>query len=391
MVFARIGIALAAMVALPAWAGPLNPPSGAVMPTARPLAEVEPRIAVGPQTTPGDADSSPSTFKITAPGSYYLTADVVGEATKHGIEITSDDVTLDLMGFSVRGVAGARSGVRIASLLRNVTVRDGSITDWPTGGLDASSADEVSVLDVRVMRNTGIGIFIDSGTIDRCVAQGNTSTGIRAAQGAAILRCFAQENATGIDAGIIASVTDCSVVSNTGRGIVAGGNCVVSRCTVQQNGGDGITLNFGSLAVDCVSRSNGGHGFIASNASIVRGCTADRNSIDGIRLASACSALNNSCTSNALDGTGAGVHATGSDNRVEGNNCIANTFGVQIDAAGNVIVGNTCSGNTSNFSIVAANVHGPVVDRRTPGGVTFTGSSAASTMNTTDPFANFAY
>jgi hypothetical protein len=75
--------------------GPLTPP-GAPAPTMKTLQQVEPRIEINATNTPGDADSI---FKITEPGSYYLTGNVAGVSGKHGIEIAASDVTLDLMGF----------------------------------------------------------------------------------------------------------------------------------------------------------------------------------------------------------------------------------------------------------------------------------------------------
>lgn len=54
-------------------AGDLNPPAGAVSPTGKTLTEVEPRIALSAENTPGD---SRSVFRITQPGSYVLTSDV---------------------------------------------------------------------------------------------------------------------------------------------------------------------------------------------------------------------------------------------------------------------------------------------------------------------------
>ena len=66
----------------------------------------EPRIAINTASTPGDADS---VFRITQPGSYYLTGNTSGVAAKHGIEIDASDVTLDLMG---------RAGNRRRGLLR---------------------------------------------------------------------------------------------------------------------------------------------------------------------------------------------------------------------------------------------------------------------------------
>jgi hypothetical protein len=101
---------LAMLVASAVVAGPLVPPLGPVAPTGKTLAEVEPRIAINLANTPGDADSL---FKITQPGSYYLTGNITGVTARHGIEIVASNVTLDLRGFEVRGVAGSLNGIRV--------------------------------------------------------------------------------------------------------------------------------------------------------------------------------------------------------------------------------------------------------------------------------------
>ena len=85
------------------FAGPLDPPAGPVTSTYKTLTEVEPRIAISATNTPGDADS---VFKITQPGSYYLTGNITGVVGKHGIEIAVSGVTLDLGGFDLVGVPG---------------------------------------------------------------------------------------------------------------------------------------------------------------------------------------------------------------------------------------------------------------------------------------------
>lgn len=91
-----------------ALAGDLNPPAGPVAPTHKTLTEIEPRTAINLANTPGDADSL---FKITQPGSYYLTGNITGVAGKHGVEIATSGVSLDLMGFTLTGVAGSLDGV----------------------------------------------------------------------------------------------------------------------------------------------------------------------------------------------------------------------------------------------------------------------------------------
>src|SRR5437868_7397499 len=82
-----------------ALAGPLNPPAGPVTSSYKTLTEVEPRTAINAANTPGD---SFSVFKITQPGSYYLTSGFAGVTGKTGILIASGGVTLDLNGFTIR-------------------------------------------------------------------------------------------------------------------------------------------------------------------------------------------------------------------------------------------------------------------------------------------------
>jgi len=108
-------------------AGPLTPPAGPIAPTNKTLQEVEPRIAINATNTPGDADSL---FKITQPGSYYLTGNITGVVGKHGIEIVDSGVTLDLMGFDLSGIPamGAFDGVSVTNFsLTNITIRNGSV------------------------------------------------------------------------------------------------------------------------------------------------------------------------------------------------------------------------------------------------------------------------
>ena len=99
--------ALAVAVSLGYWmteAGPLDPPAGPVASTGR----FGPRTEVNEANTPG---GSSSLFRITQPGSYYLGGNITGVAGKNGIEIDADEVTLDLNGFALLGVAGSLDGV----------------------------------------------------------------------------------------------------------------------------------------------------------------------------------------------------------------------------------------------------------------------------------------
>ena len=99
-----------------AMGGPLTPPAGPVASSMKPLSEVEPRIAVSAANTPGDGANL---FRITQPGSYYLTGNVAGVAGKNGISIEADcahgrlvgPVFLDAQGrFSAEGTYAFEGG-----------------------------------------------------------------------------------------------------------------------------------------------------------------------------------------------------------------------------------------------------------------------------------------
>src|SRR5262245_22765217 len=87
-----VAIAVVAAAGL-VFAGPLNPPAGPVTSTYKTLTEVEPRTPISAASTPGDAAGQ---FKITQPGSYYLTGNIAAIPGKHGIEIAASGVTIDL-------------------------------------------------------------------------------------------------------------------------------------------------------------------------------------------------------------------------------------------------------------------------------------------------------
>jgi len=350
--FAPAAAALTLTAAGLLFAGPLSPPAGPVTSTYKTLTEVEPRTAINLTNTPGDADSL---FKITQRGSYYLTGNIAGVVGRHGIEITASGVTLDLMGFDLLGVSGSLDGVSTTvGNLRNITIRNGSVRNWGDEGVDlgTNSAESSAVIDVRASGNAGSGI-----------ASGGSST-----------------------------VTGCSALSNTGDGITTGFGSTVTGCTARFNLSDGISAGPGSTVTGCTAGSNTGDGITAGDGSTVTGCTARFNDGDGIEVSSDCRVTDNTCDGNGNDGgNGAGIHVTGSGNRIEGNNCTDADRGIDVDSAGNIIIRNTCAGNTIEWTIAANNVCGPILDRTAPASAAINGTSAPSSLATSDANANFTF
>ena len=74
--------------------GPLAPPAGPPAPSMKSLDQIEPRTPI-----------SSLPFTIAAPGSYYVTRNLALSAGEpgDGITIQTDNVTLDLGGYSLDG------------------------------------------------------------------------------------------------------------------------------------------------------------------------------------------------------------------------------------------------------------------------------------------------
>ncbi len=383
-------------------AGPLDPPAGPISSTYKTLTEVEPRIAVSATNTPGDADSL---FRITQPGSYYLTGNITGEAGKHGIEIEASGVTLDLNGMDVQGVAGAFAGVVAYSGFADISIVNGSVRFWPGAFGVVVDGERGHVERIRASSNLG-GIDVGSGSVvSECIAEGNSSDGIRAASNCRISDCTATGNlVNGIKGFLATSVTNCSVTDSGWNGIeVYDGSvvtncslrdieetgikvndaCVVTNCSVELStpfpdagirgrhrctitgctvrGGLGIVVSTGCTVsgctvtgitagdsctiADCTSDgSNTGSGIVIGASGSVIGCAASYNSVGGIITGARCTVTN--CTTNNNQGA-AGINA-GTGSSVTG--CTSgNNAGDGIVASTECHVrGNTCQANGVN-------------------------------------------
>ncbi|MGE3107743.1 MAG: right-handed parallel beta-helix repeat-containing protein [Phycisphaerales bacterium] len=400
-------------------AGPLDPPAGPVTPTYKTLSEVEPRVAINLTNTPGDSDSI---FKITQPGSYYLTGSITAVPGKHGIEIAASGVTIDLNGFDLVGIQGMGPFDGVSATvagLSNLTVTNGSVRNWGDEGVDLGSVSVTnarvagvlasgnsgagisvstrgSVLDCAASLNADGGILTNSScAVINCTASGNTGSGVSVADGSTVANCSTNSNSiNGIRAfGFGCTITGCSAFANAASGISANQEgCTISGCSVNSNGGTGIIAGGGSTVWNCSAFASVGSGISIGNAGTVVDCSCFGNRLDGIVCVVGCTIRGNTCMTNGLlSGNGAGIHSTGPDNRIEGNNCTDADRGIDVDAAGNMIIGNTCSGNTINWDIIANNVFGPIIDRTAPGSATVSGNSAPDSTGTTHPHANFTY
>jgi hypothetical protein len=422
-----------------ALAGPLNPPAGPVAPTGKTTQEVfdkvtasEPRIAINATNTPGDANS---VFKITQPGSYYLTGSFTGVAGKRGIEITSGNVTIDLRGFTLRGVPGSLDGIAsTVPTLKSIVVRDGSLRDWGGDGVDLGTESTIAarVEGVSCFSNDGAGVTVGNyGVVDRCQVDNCDGRGVAGAAACTISRCVvsfsglacfdlgsnstisestAQSGTNGFKLGVgstarncisvfntvsgfeisSGTLTECVATYNDGDGILAGDGCTITRCTAQFNDLSGIRADIGSVISGCAAGFNKQHGIITAGGCLISDSVCRANDLDGIQVSTGCTVRGNSSTSNGADGDGAGIHATGTNNRIEANACNSADRGIDIDSPGNVVIRNTCSGNTVNWDIVAGNAVAQIILAST-NAAPIVGNTYGGLLGSTDPNANFTY
>lgn len=312
--------------------GPLQPP-GAPAPTMRTLQQVEPRTPI-----------SSLPFTISAPGSYYLTGNLTGVSGQPGITVSSDNVTIDLNGFALIGVAGAEDGIRSGQARTNIAIHNGTIRNWKSGILFPSMANG-HFEKLRVSNNSQSGIFTGSGS----------GSG---------------------------SVKDCVLEANTGTGLLGSG-LTVRGCVARLNGLTGILAVAGSTVTDCVATLNGDG--ISVSYSTVTGCVASANKGHGIEAGENCLILNNTASDNDTPVNtfgGSGVRVSGKGNRIEGNNSTNNDYGIRVVSTGNIIIKNTCRGSNP-YSIADGNSVGQILDVEN--------ANANNVINTSNAWANFSY
>jgi hypothetical protein len=309
-------------------AGPLEPPSSPAS-TQKPLSSIEPRTALGPETTPGNVTAL---FRITAPGSYYLTENLVGEQFKYAIAIEASNVALDLNGFEISGTGLDEhdfAAIRVFDSASNVRIANGSIVNWPGPGMDARSASWITV--------SGLGVF-------------------------------GSDFADAIMVGEHGHVHDC-IASSRFVAIIAGPGSRVENCRASSLNGDGIQIGEGGQVLNCsvITGFVSGVSIQGAGAHVV-GCD-----IRGVGVAN-----------------GAGVYVgVGSDSVIEGNIITASVIGIKVTTAGNLVIGNRLRTNTTHFDIVADNNVGPIITAPLSGAIL--GSAGAAGVGTTDPYANIVF
>jgi parallel beta-helix repeat protein len=308
----RIVVSILALAGLAAfslmgYAGSLEPPT-APAPTMKTLDEVEPRVPIHASDLP---------LTITEPNSYYLVEGVTFASTAtHAITIECNDVTIDLMGYTLKGPdSGTKSGIYM-NRRTNVEIRNGTIRDFYYGIHEISTyGTQHRVMNVRVMSNPYYGI--------RVVGVGHL-------------------------------IKDCTAAENGNIGIYAWYGSTVTGNTAYANGGNGIYGGEGNTVTGNTAYYNGVNGIYAGSGSTVTGNTAYQNNLSdnsnyaGIQVNNGCLVKGNTVRLNNQNN----IYVSGTDNAIEENLLTQSGNGICFADANNFYANNRASGHTEDYNDV---------------------------------------
>ncbi len=360
---ALVGLAVFSLFAVGGSLEPSAPPG----PTMKTLDEVEPRIPI--QSLSGDANA---TYIIDQPGSYYLAGDVNNAAiNKHAIVVEVNDVTIDLMGYQLKGPASPPHYGIWALAASNVEVRNGTVQDFYFGIYADNNANKCRILNVRVIENKGEGIWLSGSghLVKDCTAVGNHVTGIRIGPGSTVTGNTCNSNGeNGIYASSGSTVSGNTAYENAGHGIDAGTGCTIIGNTARINTGNGIDFEGLGTIADNTADRNSAYGISVNSGAVVARNSCAENTLDGIKAGDGNRIVGNDCVGNGNVGDGAGIHVQSQRNVIMDNTVLQNDRGIDVDAANNLIVKNSASTNGTEYDIAGGNKVGTISTNPTTAG-----------------------
>ncbi len=269
----------------------LTPPSGPPTASMKTLQQVQPRVPLLAGQL-GVSINAAGTITISLPGSYYLTANVTLTAlAASGVIIASDNVTLDLNGFSIAKTTstggagvffGSSKGIRIHSgnILGTTTASGSSFT---TGGFAQGIIGDgigARVSDCLVEGVATTGIQATSGVVEGCIVDVCAGVGIQATT---VLNCLVT---TSGDTAIKLPASSKLGVINQSSGQCAGtgGSGIDARFGVVKdsrglNRGSSVPVDesagiFAKTVTNCLGTSIAGSGISAEVGSNLRGISS---------------------------------------------------------------------------------------------------------------------
>lgn len=412
--------------------GSLTPPAGAPGKTMKSLDEVEPRRPLIAGVS-GVIETEPGVYRITSPGSYYLTQSFGVPSGKTGISIEAFDVTLDLNGFVISSAISTAANHDLISCTgkSNIRIINGTLVGASVA-INLETCQSFIIQNMLIRSSGFSGLYLKSckvGQVTQCtleLSDSQSSILLSGTSGVHISHCNIYKSSA-IGAGITVNGSNGKSSGNT-----------IKNCNIQ-GGSWGIITSSSNLGDECSSNmikhntisNTGAEGiyFLANGSGGTNGNIVSHNTVHncggiGIYLL-ANSSTNNKCNGNTvahntINNTGSyGIRLNGSAGPCEGNrvvhntitnsqtngmwlssanrnqvdsNLVANTkprssdnesWGIETSgtSTGNLITRNTCLGQTNNFDLNSNDTAGPIVT--SSGTLSTTGAAA-------HPWANFS-
>ncbi|MEO1438117.1 MAG: right-handed parallel beta-helix repeat-containing protein, partial [Bacteroidota bacterium] len=301
---------------------------------------------------------------IDKPGSYYLRENLIVNAND-GIRINSDNVTLDLNGYTVlRGADGSGNGITNIGSQNNITIKNGTVRGFTDMGIDLLNSPNCLIKNVKVKDNGEDGITVDENSlVINCIATGNGEHGIQLFGEGSIVRdgTFSHNGFDGINATAGSTIYNCVASHNRTDGIDVFDGSRIEGCTVFENGNYGMDLSRGTLCINNTVYRNAQHGIVGSSGSLIMNNSSNENGtcIDnvtcdsngglgsntnhgvGIRTFSNTVVLNNQCNGNYFGIVNLGTDVAVINNQVQFNK----HAGIHVQTSGSIFIGNTGQGN----------------------------------------------
>ncbi|HEV3113701.1 MAG TPA: hypothetical protein VGY99_24710 [Candidatus Binataceae bacterium] len=273
--------------------------------------------AVALMGSAADAQPKPITScgtTVSAAGSYILNGNLTSTSTTSPcINVTANEVTIDLNGFVISGNGGTSTG--ISSSGTKLAVTDGTITGFGVGIYDPSAGSRISHLTVmNSAKDEHYGIYLgDSARVSDSILLNNGSDGIGVGANAVVTHCIFGGNG---GYGLYAYSTGAVATENSAGANSEGGVDTSGKATVEGNAGtNNPSFNFadsggatydtnaaagsssagfrcgssfmsGKILGSCVLVGNVAYGnrvfgFVDAGGSTFRANTADSNGVDG--------------------------------------------------------------------------------------------------------------
>jgi hypothetical protein len=245
---------------------------------------IDQKDATRGKVTPMDTPGFPVT--ISEPGSYRLASNlVVPDAATTAIQITADDVTLDLNGFSIIGP--------------NVCTPNPTRCTFQGGGIGVMAVGPVGVVspaNVRVMNGTvrgmgghGIRMMGDGTVVERVLSVSNGGPGIVVGEGS-VIDSIAKLNGSG--SAIVGMIVRGCTAANNIFGIFVRPGGVATGNIAKSNAAGGLSVT-NATAQGNTAKDNGTYGIDAVCPGALIGNTAHGNATININTNGACTMTDN--------------------------------------------------------------------------------------------------